>query len=283
MDNMHKRYDGQVAALLTQHGKESLIAPILTPTLGCQVRRIDGYDTDQLGTFSGEIKRLDNQIETARKKARIGLELSGLSLGIASEGAFISDPFSGLVPWNIEVVLWLDTQSQLEVIGIAQGPTLSLHQAIRTWSELEIFARHAAFSSHHLSLRPESDSDHRIMKGISNWEQLKQAFLDCQSQSSNGCVYVEHDLRAFSHPTRQVMIKNATEDLVKKLQSLCPRCEAPGYGITSHRSGLPCQSCGSQTRTPLSFTHSCNTCHFSEEKSSSQAFSDPSRCDVCNP
>ena len=280
---MRKRYDGQAAALLTQHGKETLMGPILAASFGCEVRRVDGYDTDQLGTFSGEIKRLDNQIETARKKARLGLELSGLQLGIASEGAFISDPFSGLVPWNIEVVVWLDTPSQLEVIGIAQGPTLSLHQAVRTWSELEVFAGYAAFPSHHLVMRPDSESDQRIFKGISTWDQLKQTFNACQNQSSNGRVYVEHDLRAFSHPTRQAMIKNAVEDLVKKFQSLCPRCEAPGYGITGHRSGLPCRSCGSQTNSPLSFTFSCNACQFSEEKSTNEKFSDPSRCDVCNP
>lgn len=280
---MKRRYEGQVAAFLTQHGKEALIAPILEPILGCQVKRIEGYDTDQLGTFSGEIKRLENQIETARTKARIGIEISGMSTSLASEGAFISDPYSGLVPWNVEVVLWLDTKSQFEVIGIAQGPTLSLQQTVRTVEELEIFAKHAAFPSHHLVLRPESESDRRIDKGISSWEKLKQSFIECQSQSTNGAVFVEHDHRAFSHPTRQEMIKNAAKDLLKKFQSTCPQCEAPGFALTGHTSGLPCKSCGSKTKSPISYTLSCRVCHFSEEKSSDERFSDPSRCDVCNP
>ena len=280
---MQKLYSGQTAAFLTQHGKESLVAPILEPFLGCKISQIEGYDTDQLGTFSGEVKRLENQIETARKKAHIGLELSGLSIGLASEGAFISDPFSGLIPWNVEVILWLDTKSQFEVIGIAQGPTLSLQQAIHTFSELEIFAKNAEFPSHHLILRPESDSDRRIYKGISNWAQLKQAFIDCQKQSTHGCVHVEHDHRSYCHPTRQAMIKNAAEDLAKKLQSLCPRCETPGFALTSHRSGLPCISCGSKTSSPISYILSCSACNFSEEKTSHDKFSDPSRCDVCNP
>ena len=280
---MHKRYAGQTAAFLTQHGKETLAAPILEPFLDCKIRRVNDYDTDELGTFSGEVMRLDNQIETARKKALIGLELSGLPLAIASEGAFIPDPVAGLMPWNIEVVLWLDTTSNFEVIGIAQGPTLSLHREIRTLSELENFARSANFPSHHLVLRPDSESDLRIYKGLTEWNQLRQVFLDCQKQSSNGLVFVEHDHRAFSHPTRQVMIKRAIEDLVHKFQSICPHCALPGFAKTGQTSGLTCQQCGNKTSRPISFTLSCKNCHHTEEKSSHETSADPRWCDVCNP
>lgn len=280
---MHKRYSGQTAAFLTQHGKETLVAPILEPFLGCKVRQIDGYDTDQLGTFSGEIKRLGNQIETARQKARIGAALSDLPLAIASEGAFIPDPLGGLVPWNIEVVLWLDTTSEFEVIGIAQGPTLSLHKAIQTLSELESFAKNADFPAHHLVLRPQSDSDMRIHKGIADWDHLRQTFLDCQSQSSNGSVFVEHDHRSFCHPTRQIMIQRAVQDLVQKFQSICPRCTSPGFAKTGHTSGLPCQLCGHQTNLPLSFTMGCSNCQHTEDILATEKTADPRWCDVCNP
>lgn len=280
---MKTTYQGQAVAFLTQHGKDTLLAPILEPALGCQITRIDGYDTDQLGSFSGEVKRIESQIDTARTKARIGMALSGLRVGMASEGAFIADPLSGLVPWNIEVVVWLDANAQHEVIGIAQGPTLSLQQAIRTLDELETFAKHAAFPSHHLVLRPESESDPRIHKGVSNWESLKQVFLACQSASTQGCVFVEHDHRAFSHPSRQEMIKNAAKDLVKKFHSTCPQCEAPGFTFTGHTSGLPCQACGNKTKLPVTRTRSCSVCNYSQEQASTEKFSDPSHCDVCNP
>lgn len=280
---MHKRYSGQTAAFLTQHGKETLVAPILEPFLGCKVRQIQGYDTDQLGTFSGEVKRLDNQIETARQKARIGAELSDLPLAIASEGAFIPDPLGGLVPWNIEVVLWLDTTSAYEVIGIAQGPTLSLHKAIHTLAELESFAKNADFPAHHLVLRPQDESDVRIHKGIFDWDHLRQTFIDCQNQSSNGLVYVEHDHRSFCHPTRQVMIQRAVQDLVQKFQSICPRCTSPGFAKTGHTSGLACQLCGNKTNLPVAFTMGCNHCHYTEEKLATETSADPRWCDVCNP
>ncbi len=280
---MHARYPGQTVAFLTQHGKETLLAPLLEPVFGCRIQRVEGYDTDQLGTFSGEVRRLDNQIETARQKARIGMALSGLHLGIASEGAVVSDPMSGLVPWNIEVLVWLDQQAEFEVIGIAQGPALSLHRAVQTFTDLETFATHAGFPTHHLVMRPESESDRRIYKGISDWAQLKQTFIDCQKQAANGYVHVEHDHRAFCHPTRQAMIRNAAQDLLKKFQSMCPRCETPGFAVTAHTAGLPCLACGRPTSLPRAYTLRCNACHHTEERPSSESTADPSRCDTCNP
>ena len=42
--------------------------------------------------------RAGTQIEAARKKARLGMELAGLPLGLASEGAFGPDPMTGMFP-----------------------------------------------------------------------------------------------------------------------------------------------------------------------------------------
>jgi len=72
---------------LTQHGKEGVIASVLDTALGCRVERVTGYDTYLLGTFTRDIPRVGMQLEAARKKARIGMQLSSLSLGLASEGS----------------------------------------------------------------------------------------------------------------------------------------------------------------------------------------------------
>jgi len=58
---MPKQYNAQKVAFLTQHGKEKFIAPLLEPFLGCDIVQTAGYDTDQLGTFSGEVQRIENQ------------------------------------------------------------------------------------------------------------------------------------------------------------------------------------------------------------------------------
>jgi len=91
-------YRGHGMALLTQHGKGRVIASALEPRLGCRVEVVGGYNTDRLGTFTREIPRLSTQLKAARRKAGIGMELSGLSLGLASEGLFGPDPLAGVLP-----------------------------------------------------------------------------------------------------------------------------------------------------------------------------------------
>jgi hypothetical protein len=114
---MSAHFEGQSIALLTRHGKEAAIAPVLEPVLGCRVLRVDGFDTDTLGTFTRERPRPGSQLDAARRKARIGIERSGLPIGLASEGSFGPDPFSGLFTWNLELLLLIDDRLGIEVVG----------------------------------------------------------------------------------------------------------------------------------------------------------------------
>lgn len=92
------RYSGRRVSLLTQHGKEQVLRPALEPALECVIDHVDGYDTDLQGAFTRESHRPGTQLEALRRKARKGMELSGLPLGLASEGSFGPDPFTGLFP-----------------------------------------------------------------------------------------------------------------------------------------------------------------------------------------
>ena len=280
---MSAHYTGQTVAFLTQHGKESLIGPALQAALGCTVVRAEGYDTDLLGTFSGEVPRLESQLQTARTKARIGMELTGTHLGLASEGSFVPDPFGGLMPWNIEVLVWIDARHGLEIVGMAQGPARSLHRVLRWWPELEKFAIEAGFPEHHLLLRPQSEGDPRIRKGLHDWHGLRQAFAACQQEAGNQQVYAENDHRAFCNPTRQAMIQRAGQDLLDKLQSCCPVCSLPGFAITGHTPGLPCRLCGRGTRLARSYTWQCAVCSHRHEQDAPNTHADPGRCNACNP
>lgn len=55
--------------IATKHSKETVIAPVLES--GCGVKCIvpDDFDTDQLGTFSGEIERQDDPLKLLVKNA----------------------------------------------------------------------------------------------------------------------------------------------------------------------------------------------------------------------
>jgi peptidoglycan/xylan/chitin deacetylase (PgdA/CDA1 family) len=277
-------YLGQRLALLTQHGKEAILAPVLDAALGCQVMRVENFDTDTLGTFTRDIARAGSQIEAARRKARIGMELSGLPLGLASEGAFGADPFLGTLPWNTELLLFVDDVRGIEVTGLAQQATCFAHTLTGDWQAARLFAEEAGFPEHHLVLRPAHQDDARIEKGIADWSTLAAAFAHARDAADNGLVFLEHDARAHAHPTRREAIRLAAENLRDKLLSLCPACGTPGFWLTERLPGLPCADCGTPTRETRAEVWGCLKCDLRETRMvAAQTLADPGRCDYCNP
>jgi hypothetical protein len=277
-------YAGKKVSLLTKHGKQDIIAPILARAMGCETELITAVDTDDLGTFDRLIDRQGTQLQTARRKAHIGIDNSANCLGIASEGSFVADPYSGFMPWNIEMVVFIDDLNAIEVVGMAQGSAMSASAFVRDVHELMQFATDAGFPSHHLMLRPESQNDPRVRKGISDLETLKEEFINALAESHNGKVFVENDLRAHCNPTRQKMIAQATEDLVQKMRSPCPVCTKPGYWKTKAQPGRPCGACGAPTQLPVCEIWSCHHCgHESHQPLPNLEPADMAQCDVCNP
>ena len=277
-------YSDRSIALLTQHGKEGAIASVLDAALGCRVERVSGFDTDTLGTFTRDIPRPGTQREAARKKARIGMELSGLSLGLASEGSFGPDPMTGMFAWNVELLVFIDDERGIEVTGVAQGATNFSHLLTADWAAAAAFAKQAEFPVHHLVVRPEREDDPRMRKGIAAWEELEAAFISALAESANGQVFIETDVRAHANPTRMTNIRLAAEDLVKKLCALCPACGTPGFGIVERVAGLACADCGAPTRETRAEVYGCLKCaHRETRERGNVEYADPGRCDYCNP
>ena len=276
-------YRGRQVALLTQHGKERVIAPVLEVALGCRVGRVAGYDTDLLGTFTREVPRPGTQLEAARKKARIGMELAGLPLGLASEGSFGPDPYTGLFPWNVEMVVWIDDTLDIEVVGVASGKTNFSHLLTANWEEAETFACAAGFPEHRLVARPQHEDDARIRKGIAAWTTLREAFHWACGEADNGRAFLETDVRADRNPTRMERIGQAAQDLARKLCALCPICEAPGFQLAERVPGLPCEDCGAPTREAKADIHRCVRCGHQVTVESPVKAATAGRCDFCNP
>ncbi|MHB8369797.1 MAG: DUF6671 family protein [Leptospirales bacterium] len=277
-------YVGIRVALLTRHGKERVIAPVLEPELGCLIEHVSSYDTDLLGSFTREIAREGTQIGAARRKARLGMELAKVPVGLASEGSFGADPMTGMIPWNVECIVWIDDRLGIEVVGFAQGFARFSHVLAENWEDAETFARQSGFPEHHMVVRPEGEADLRIFKGISYWEELEELFEKALDLSANGRVFLEVDLRAHANPTRMDNIRLATLDLLKKLQSQCPSCGMPGFSMVERVEGLPCSDCGSPTREYRAEIHCCQKCaHRSIQARPGRHYADPQFCDYCNP
>jgi hypothetical protein len=277
-------YRDRTAALLTQHGKEQVIGPVLEAALGCRVQRVSGYDTDRLGTFTREIPRAGSQIEAARRKARIGMTLSGLSLGLASEGSFGLEPMIGMFPWNVECLIWIDDDRVLEIVGWAQGEAHFGQVLTGDWAKASTFTRRWRFPSHQMVIRPDAANDPRIRKGLAAWAELESAFVSARRESATGRVLLETDVRAHANPTRQHVIRAAADNLAARLQSACPACGAPGFWLVDRAPGLRCSDCGAPTRETLAEILGCVKCpQRISRPCTDRSEADPSRCDSCNP
>lgn len=273
-------YENERIMLLTQHGKERVLAPILLERLGARLELVGGFDTDALGTFTREIPRTSSQIETARRKASVALELSGGRIGLGSEGSFGPGPF-GLGSWNVEIVVLLDAARGIEVVGKAHGPGLHAHGVVRSGDELRDFAQRAGFPDHGLTIRPQGPEGVPLRKGIRDWGALDAAFADAVRESPGG-VFAESDLRAHHHPSRMAMIGLAGRDLADRLATACAACGLPGFGLVESLPGLPCAACGLPTDHARADLYGCVRCAFREERPRAGE-ADPSHCGHCNP
>jgi len=276
-------YRGRRFSLLTQHGKERILAPLFAQSLAVDLEVATGFDTDSLGTFTRNIARQGDQLQAARRKAEVGMDILGLQCGVASEGAFGPDPF-GFFPWNVELVLLVDRVRGIEIVGRAHGPAHHLHDQVVTRDSLDSFARRAGFPEHGLVVRPDGENDPRIVKGLAQWPKLHAAFEEALAQSTSGTVFVESDLRAHMNPTRMEMIGKATANLIERMKSECPQCGAPGFWLVERIAGLPCRYCDMPTDEACAERWSCVAADHTEVRDvSAGRLGDPSRCGTCNP
>ena len=154
---------------------------------------------------------------------------------------------------------------------------------IKTQEELYAFAKMAKFPSHGLIIKNSKDNFTKIVKGINNKQQFENTFKEFIS--NYGQAFVETDMRAMYNPTRMKIIKKAAIKLANKINSLCPSCKTPGFGIIDTKKGLRCELCNFPTRSILSHIYSCHKCNFTKEVEypNGKLNESPMYCDNCNP
>jgi len=269
------------AALLTQHGKEAAISAPLAQGLEIEVVRVEGYDTDRLGTFTRDVPRAGTQLEAARSKAALAQQLSGLPWGLGSEGSFGPDPVLGMTAWNVELLVWLDAERRLEVVATAAGPETNYRQGwIEDWPQAEAFAAAVGFPSHALIVSPGPEAA-PVAKGITETATLAHAFA--LAISRHGRAWLETDMRAHGNPTRMAMIARAARQLAQRLESCCPRCGAPGWWPAGAIPGRPCADCGAPTALAAAQRWHCGGCALEELRNLEAGPADPNHCEYCNP
>jgi hypothetical protein len=277
-------FSGRKLLIATKHDKEKVIAPVFETELGVTCVLPEGFDTDELGTFCGEIERKYDPITTARNKCLLAMESGNYDLAIASEGSFGPHPSLFFVPADQEFLIFIDKKNGLE-ISVSELSTDTNFDAreVNNQAELDAFAKSVNFPSHGIIIKDTRDNFTELRKGIINQNELLSTFEHFILKY--GKAYVETDMRALYNPTRMHVIQKACLKLINKIKSACPACSSPGFGVTDARKGLPCDLCGFPTRSTLSYIYTCQKCHFEREEKypNGKQTEDAAHCDLCNP
>jgi hypothetical protein len=287
-----RSYGGRAISLATCHGKERVLARPFRRALGLDVVVASGFDTDRLGTFSGERPRPADAAETCRRKAEAGMAHTGLDLGLASEGSFGPHP---AFPWSslsIERLTFLDRTAGLVITETLVAPRSNFDQRVVAAADaIDGWLARVGFPSHALIARPhglapgEAAAAGVLFKGIADPLALARALRCCADVSGDGLVSLETDMRAHHNPTRLQAIRALGFRLVRRIASSCPSCSAPGWGLIESVAGLPCGWCGEPTARIRNEVLGCVACGNRQERTRQDGLrsADPGDCLHCNP
>jgi hypothetical protein len=241
-------YANQRIGLATMHEKERALAPAFRRVLGAEIV-VPPIDTDTLGTFSGEVPRPDALVETAILKAEMVFEaMPDVECAVASEGSYGPIERLPLVPSGVELLAFVDRKR-----GIRHVETMPTHRT--TW-RLQRFAKGdpdrllalkgMGFPRFGVFVVCSSDMSKPI-KNLATVDAVIAAMDREAERSEDGLAVLYSDMRAHMNPMRMKVLRAAAFKLAKRLQRLCPRCQAPGFGPVGARRGLPCEGCGEPT------------------------------------
>jgi hypothetical protein len=282
---MNKPYlfENRDLLIITKHGKEEVIRPIFNKEFKVNIITSKYFDTDTLGTFSGEIHRTDNALITLRKKCILGMKAEKNDLSIATEGSFGSHPEIFFLPAHEELMMLKDLKNDIEIVErTLVTDTNFSNEKILNAESLRKFAMKIGFPKAGIILKFKNDSELNILKDICDWKTLKETYQKLKNKYD---CDVETDMRAMRNPKRLKVISSLTKRLIKKINTLCPNCQAPGFGIVSAERGLPCENCHFGTKSILYHLHGCQKCNYLEKRMFpyDKKFENPMYCDYCNP
>ncbi|WP_115710367.1 DUF6671 family protein [Legionella sainthelensi] len=275
-------YRNQSVLLATKHEKEKAIANVFFEKLSCTLD-VHEFDTDQFGTFTGEIERTLSPYDTCILKARHAAEHYGYDLAIASEGSFGPHPAFPFIPSDHEIMVFLDRKNNWVIAEQYTTPKTNYRMmTITPQTELNDFLEKAGFPEHALTLQNNSDKT-VIAKGIRDTETLQAALaLGFQHEKE---LFLATDMRAMMNPLRMQAISVLAEKLAHRIQCCCPYCFTPGFGFKKTSGSLPCHECSSPTSLYQQEVWGCIQCdyHESHPRKDGLEAAEPQYCDYCNP
>lgn len=269
--------------LATKHAKEEAIREPFERAFAAKIFVPTDFDTDQFGTFTGEVIRQGTALDAVINKAKQAAAMYGYEYAIASEGSFGPHPTFFFAAADIEVMTFIDTKQNFIVTESEIFTETNYgHLDINEKTDYSDFLAKIKFGSHGLILK--SADDHTILaKGITRKQDLDS--LIKQSFKTYTNLRLETDMRAMMNPTRMKAIHQLTYKLISRIKTPCRACNAPGFGKVSAQGNLSCMACGMPTNLYATLQHSCIQCAHTDTKPrpDGMTHADPSYCPNCNP
>lgn len=289
--NLYHPYREVQIALATMHEKEKILGPLFQEIFNAKILVPQDMNTDIFGTFSREVPRTKDIKGVLRKKADLGMKLSGLKYGISSEGSFGPHPWIPFVSCNQEFLIFKDLERDIEVFSTVISLSSRADSIqIQNLSEAREFFQKIGFGSQGVIVRPPENlknCEKYIFKGLRDLRDVESAFFQIKQELNVQKIIIETDNRCHMSPRRQKVIFESAQFLVEKLCSLCPECETPGFEMFDYVGGLPCSGCGTKSDKPQMELWRCpsRNCTYQEERGRLDELQslDPSECDECNP
>ncbi len=276
-------YAGTVIAMGTRHGKERQVAPVFADELGARVVAPPGIDTDQFGTFAGEVPRILTPVAAAVAKARLAMGAARVPYGLASEASY--DAWYGMLARHTETLVFLDDVRGLQIVESITTPGApGLARLIGTPDEAVAAATRFGFPEQGAVVKATVGGRVQVFgKGITDAEALGSAADAATAAADDRHASLEPDLRAHHNPSRRHILSSLARRLARRLATRCRHCSAPGYGLMAVHSGLPCRMCGCPTPLIAADSHGCTACGYSETVERVGATAEPCFCPHCNP
>ena len=207
-------------------------------------------DTDTLGTFSGEVPRPDALVETCAIKAELAFRSLDVDCAIANEGSYGPIDAVPLVPSGIEIMAFIDRKRGIRIIE-----TLATHRT--NWRLLRFKAgdpnvpaavKAMGFPRYGVFVLVQQRHGSHPIKGLDPLDDVVSAMNQEAKRSEDGLAVLIADMRAHRNPTRMRVLRALSWKLAKRLEWLCPKCDAPGFGSIGNR-GAACRAriCGKPT------------------------------------
>jgi hypothetical protein len=224
-----------------------------------------------------------SQLDAAIAKAQAAIAKTGIPLAIASEGTIGPNPLIPIASSDLETMVFIDSENDVLIHeSFRSAEIVGARKMFSPGENLDEFLRRADFPSHGLIVRGDQGQSIAIVKGIRNKAALLRAIRNLAGDS--GSAIVESDLRASFSPSRMRNIAACARLLARRIASLCPQCNAPGWGSVTPIFGLPCTDCGSNVESAvMADQYGCGKCEHRQIFARAATAAEARFCDSCNP